>query len=333
MIVQSRQAEFKNKTKMRAAGISLLVSIFVFGIKFFAYLMSDSSAIFSDALESIVNVLASGVALLVVRFVAQPADADHPYGHGKMEFFSSAFEGGLIFFAAIVVSFEAIMSLIHRSPLNHLGKGIVIISIAGLINLALGLYLRWEGQRCRSATLEASGAHVISDVWTTCGVLVGLALVSITGITWLDPLVALLVAGHLGVTGVFIVRGSVGALIDEQDPKVLSDLCEAFEKNRKEGVIEIHQLKMIRSGSFHHIDAHLVVPEFWDVATCHKMMEDFERDSVRDYPFEGEIAFHVDPCMRRHCEHCDYEPCPVRQSKFIERETFDVKRMMEGPHD
>jgi cation diffusion facilitator family transporter len=280
-------------------------------------------------LESIVNVLAAIVALFVIRFASQPADHEHPYGHGKAEFFSAAFEGGMIFFAALMIIFESVKALIQQTPPQKLEVGILIVGGAALVNLLLGLYLKKVGKDHHSEALQASGAHVLSDVLTTAGVIVGLLLVLFTKLPWVDPAVAILVGLQLAWSGYQIARESLGGLLDEISEKSLSDLSVALEKNRRPGIIDIHELRMIRAGRFHHVDAHIVVPEYWDVATVHSETQDFERKVVADYIFDGEIAFHVDPCKKSYCSECDMPDCPIRLHPFAGREPFTVKSLTE----
>ncbi|MEN0058904.1 MAG: cation diffusion facilitator family transporter [Bdellovibrio sp.] len=320
-----------DRVRNRAAWISALASLLIFLLKMGAYKMTDSPAILSDALESIVNVIASIVALFVIRFASQPADHEHPYGHGKAESFSSAFEGGMIFFAAVMIIGESVRALIHHEPTRQLELGLLVVGGAALMNLALGLYLRRVGAREKSDALKASGSHVLSDVLTTVGVMVGLALVLLTGISWLDPVVAILVGVQLAYSGYGIVRESLAVLMDEQDPQVLEDLAESLRRNRRPGIIDIHHLRIIRSGRFHHVDAHLVVPEYWDVSHVHEAGQQFEKDVVQDYDFDGELAFHLDPCKKSYCRVCDVPSCPIRQQAFQELRPFTVKSLTDGP--
>ncbi|WP_374077208.1 cation diffusion facilitator family transporter [Bdellovibrio bacteriovorus] len=315
----------------RAAWISALASLTIFGLKVGAYKITGSTAVLSDALESIVNVIASLVALFVIRFASQPADHEHPYGHGKAESFSSAFEGGMIFFAAIMIIGEAVKALINHEPTQKLEMGLLIVGGAALVNLALGLYLKKVGTNHKSEALRASGAHVLSDVFTTVGVMVGLGLVMITGYQWLDPVVAILVGLQLAYSGYKIVRESLGILMDEQDEQVLENLAVALQKNRVPGVIDIHHLRTIRSGRFHHVDAHLVVPEYWDVSHVHEVTHSFENRVVADYDFDGELAFHLDPCKKSYCSACVVENCPIRLHPFKEGRPFTVKSLTDGP--
>ena len=303
-------------TPRKVALLSFLASLALLALKSFAYSQTGSTAVLSDAMESIVNVVAAGLALMVMRAVAAPADAEHPYGHGKLEYFSAAFEGGLVAFAGLMIAREAIISLLHHHQPQNLDLGLWLSALAAAANCALGFYLLRFGKKENSEALKASGQHLMTDVWSTLGVLVGLGLVRLTGLYWFDPLAALLTAGNILYSGYFILRRSIGALIDEAQPQVLSDLANAFRKNRRPGVIDIHLVKLIRSGKFHHIDGHLVVPEFWQVSRVHDVMTDFEKNVVSSYPFDGEINFHLDPCEKAYCSHCDLPDCPIRQRPF-----------------
>jgi len=330
--MQSTLTTGSDRTRNKAAWISFLASVFIFGMKVAAYYYTNSTAVLSDALESTVNVVASAVALIVVRIASKPADEDHPYGHGKLEYFSAAFEGGLIFFAALMIIRESLQALFMGSEARHLESGFLIMGLAAVFNLILGIYLKRTGAREQSEALRASGAHVISDVWTTVGVLGGLGLLIFTGWEWLDSAIAIIVGFNLAYEGYKIARKSGGNLVDEADIEVLQDLAKSLEVNRQPGVIDIHQLRVIRSGRFHHVDAHLVVPEYWNISQAHNACHDFEAEVVRDYPFDGEIAFHLDPCKRAYCKMCMVEGCPIRQSPFEKRNPFTVDSLTGSPN-
>ena len=315
----------------KAAAISLGASVLILVLKFWAYAVTDSTALLSDALESIVNVLAAGVALQVVRVVARPPDEDHPYGHGKFEYFSMAFEGGLITFAGIMIAGEAGRAFFAGTVPRNLDFGLFIAVGAAVLNLVLGLYLLMIGRKHQSEALRASGIHVLTDVGTTVGAIAGLALVRLTGVSWFDPAAALIIAGLLIYSGYKIVRQAAAGLIDEVEPEALAQLTTAFEKNRRPGIIDIHLLRMIRSGRFHHVDAHLVVPEFWDVSKTHAVSDEFEKAVVASYPYDGEIAFHIDPCFRQYCEHCALMDCPIRRKEFRGRRPFTVQAVTHAP--
>lgn len=327
----TNSAPLSQKARGRAAWISLSASIIIFAMKVGAYYLTHSTAVLSDALESTVNVVAAFAALIVLKIASQPADQDHPYGHGKLEYFSAAFEGGLIFFAALMIIRESIDSLFQGRTSHQLESGIVVVAVAAAFNLILGLYLKRVGENEKSEALKASGAHVISDVWTTIGVIIGIGLVLVTGLQWIDPVVAIAVALNLAYEGYKIVRKSGGSLLDEVDRDVLSDLAECLQRNRVPGIIDIHHLKIIRSGRFHHVDAHLVVPEYWNISDAHTVCHAFEAQVVDEYEFDGEIAFHLDPCKKSYCVSCKVMDCPIRQAELVKQPPFSVESLISGP--
>jgi len=304
------------RIRLRAGLVSLIVASVLLAAKYQAYRMTGSAAILSDALESIVNVVAAVFALGGLVFAGRPADRNHPYGHGKIEFFSAAFEGGLIAFASVLVVYGALRSLIQGPEVRQIGLGILIVLGSGLVNLALGGYLVRAGRRYRSLTLVADGQHVLADVWTSGGIVVGLGLVRFTGLAWLDPVVALLVALWLMWTGFKLVRHAAGGLLDEEDPALLNSVLAALQQHLGNGVIRVHHLRAIRSGRFQHVEAHLVVPEFWSVERAHDLSEEVAARTMRDLGAEGEMVFHTDPCHRIYCSVCDLADCPIRREPY-----------------
>jgi len=305
------------RIRLRAGLISLTVALLMLAAKYQAYRMTGSTAVLSDALESIVNVAAAVFALGGLVFAGRPADRNHPYGHGKIEFVSAAFEGGLIAFASVVIVYEVVLILLAGAAVRQISAGVVIVLVTGLVNLVLGWYLVRTGRRYNSLTLVADGKHVIADFWTSAGVVVGLLLVQLTGLAWLDPLVALLVALSLMWTGFRLVRHAAGGLLDEEDPALLSRVLAALQRYVGHGVIRVHHLRAIRSGRFHHVEAHLVVPEFWSVDKAHGVSEDVAARVIHDLGVEGEMVFHTDPCHRIYCATCDLEDCPIRREPFL----------------
>ena len=304
------------RIRLRAGLISLVVATLMLAAKYQAYRLTGSTAVLSDALESIVNVVAAVFALGGLILAGRPADRNHPYGHGKIEFFSAAFEGGLIAFASVLIVYEAIRSLLAGPEVHQIGAGVLIVLGSGLVNLALGVYLVRTGRRYASLTLVADGQHVLADVWTSGGVVIGLGLMHLTSRAWLDPLVALLVALWLMWTGFRLVRHAAGGLLDEEDPMLLNRVLAALQRYVGGGVIRVHHLRAIRSGRFQHVEAHLVVPEFWSVERAHDVSEDVAARVMRDLGVEGEMVFHTDPCHRIYCAVCDLEECPIRREPF-----------------
>jgi cation diffusion facilitator family transporter len=317
------------RIRLRAGLISLVVSTVLLAVKFSAYALTGSTAILSDALESIVNVLAAMFALGGLIFAGRPADRNHPYGHGKIEFFSAAFEGGLIAFAAILIIYEVAQSLMRGPEVRRLEAGLGLVLAAGIANLLLGLYLVRTGRRHRSLALVADGQHVLSDFWTSVGIVAGLGLVQATGLLWLDPLVAALVALNLMWTGVRLVRHAAGGLLDEEDTALLDRLLGVLRSHVGQGAIRIHHLRAIRAGRFHHVDAHLVVPEFWSIDRAHELAETLAARVMKELGVEGELVFHTDPCHRHYCAMCDLDVCPVRREPFRGRPDLTLEEAVQ----
>src|SRR6266478_3177390 len=235
--------------RLFAIAVSLVVSLGLLAAKFYAYRVTVSTAVLSDARYSIVNVVAAVFAIGALIFAGRPADRNHPYGHGKMEFLSAAFEGGLIAFAAVLIVYEVIQSLLEGVSLRSLDVGVAVVLGAGVVNLLLGLYLVRTGLRYESLALVADGRHVLSDFYTSAGIVVGLLLVYATGIAWLD-LVAAVVALNLMWTGVRLVRQAAAGLLDEEDTGLLDRLLAVLQPHLGQGVIRVHHLRAIRSGRF-----------------------------------------------------------------------------------
>jgi cation diffusion facilitator family transporter len=300
----------------RVAAASLVVAVVLLGVKFWAWELTGSQAIFSDALESIVNVVAAAAALLVLTWAGRPADRDHPYGHGKIEFFSAAFEGGLIFFAALVILWQATAAVLRGASPRELDFGLLLTGAAGVANGALGWFLVRYGRTHRSAAIEADGHHVLTDFWTSVGVVGGLAAVRLTGWWWLDSAIAGALALLLLATGWRLVRRAAGALLDEEEPAFLRRLIAALGPRIKDGIIRVHNLRSIRAGRFHHVTAHVVVPEFWSVQRAHDAAEALAARVQHDLGDEAGIDFHTDPCERMYCSKCNLEACSVRAQPF-----------------
>ena len=218
-----------------------------------------------------------------------------------------------------------IQALLHGVEIRALDAGLAIVVGAGLANLGLGLYLLRVGRAYQSLTLVADGKHVLSDFWTSVGIVVGLLLVRATGIWWLDPVTAAVVALNLMWTGFRLVRHAAGGLLDEEDTGLLSRLLEALDSRLGQGVIRVHHLRAIRAGRFHHVEAHLVVPEFWSVDQAHELSEDLAARVIAELGVEGELVFHTDPCHRIYCAMCDLDDCTVRREPFRDRPPLSLE--------
>jgi cation diffusion facilitator family transporter len=307
------------RRRVQAGIVSLVVGSVLLAVKFYAWWMTRSTAVYSDAMESIVNVVAAAFALGAILFAARPADSNHPYGHGKIEFFTAVFEGGLVAFAAVMILYEGCVALVRGPEIRELNTGLVLVMGAGFGNLLLGLYLVSVGKRTHSPALVGDGKHVLSDFWTSVGILAGLLLVKATGLLWLDPVIAILVGALLCVAGVRLVRQAAGGLLDEEDPELMEGLASVLSRVPPDLAIEFHETRAIRNGAFVHVDSHVVVPEFWTVERGHDASEDMERRVLSGWNRRGEIFFHLDPCRRAYCARCEVKDCPVRAAAFAAR--------------
>jgi cation diffusion facilitator family transporter len=312
----------EQNSRIRLALLSIVAGTCLLGLKYLAYVLSGSVALKSDAIESIVNVVAAVFALGAVIFAGKPADKDHPYGHGKIEHFSAAFEGGLISLAAVFILLEAGKGLIYGVEYKDLGKGLAVNLVAGAMNGLLGWFMLKQGRKTRSRALEADGHHILSDFWTTIGIAVGLVAVKLTGLIWFDPVMAGVVGLLLARTGFRLVKESSQALLDVEDPEVLSKVLAAMNTVRTWDIIAVHELRTFRSGRYTHVDVHLVVPEFYPVRQAHDLCEEFGKQALEAGDIEGEVHTHVDPCDRVYCDRCPAPDCAIRQAPKTGDPTF-----------
>jgi len=281
--------------RRRAILISLVVGSVTLLMKWAAYLLTGSHAIQSDALESIVNILATGFALLSILLSARPPDPKYPYGYGKITYVSAGFEGGLITVAALVIFYEAIQGLIRRESMRNPGWGLVLIAGAGVICLLLGLWLLGQGKRHDSLVLKADGQHILTDSYTSFGVVIGLGLVSLTGWQWLDSLVAVLVALSILVTGYRLMRDALTGLMSRADRELLDRIVLALREVRRPDWIDVHQLRAWQSGDRTFVDFHLVVPRDWTVVQIH-LASDLCLARLKELLGDStEILIHFDP--------------------------------------
>jgi cation diffusion facilitator family transporter len=278
----------------RFAWLSIAASIVIIALKTYAWWLTGSVGLLSDALESVVNLAAACVALVALTIAARPADADHPYGHDKAEYFASGVEGGLILIAALGIGIAAVDRLFHPQPLERIGLGILISLAASLINLGVARVLLAAGQRHNSIVLEADARHLLTDVWTSVGVVVGVGAVAVTGALWLDPVVALAVAANIVWTGVDLVRRSVRGLMDTALPaREQEAIREVLDGFRAHG-IEYHALRTRVAASRRFISVHILVPGAWSVQRGHDVVERIELELAERLE-HATIFTHLEP--------------------------------------
>jgi cation diffusion facilitator family transporter len=272
-------AEYTRRDLTRFAWLSIATAIVTITLKTAAYFLTGSVGLLSDALESIVNLVAAIGALIALIVSAQPADEEHAYGHSKAEYLSSGFEGGLILLAAASIIATAIPRLIHPVPLVDVGLGLAISAPGTVLNGVVAWRLMRAGRQHNSIALEADGRHLLTDVWTSIGVLIGVAAVSVTGIERLDPIIAMLVAANILWTGFGLVRGSALGLLDTALPPADRSVIQRVLKDieEKHGV-QTHALRTRQAGARRFVSFHVLVPGDWTVHRGHQLLETVERD-------------------------------------------------------
>ena len=278
----------------RYAALSVAAAVATIALKSAAWALTGSVGLLSDAAESLVNLAGAVMALWMLRVATRPADEDHAYGHSKAEYFASAFEGALIVLAAFGITLAAVGRLVSPRPLEQLGVGLAVSLAAALSNLVAALFILRGGRRHRSITLEANARHLLTDVWTSGGVIAGLVAVAFTGRLWLDPIVALAVAANILRTGFGIVRRSVLGLMDTALPEdERRALLAAVEPHLAAGV-QMHALRTRQSGARRFVSFHVLVPGEWSVHRGHELLEAIEADVRRALP-AATVFTHLEP--------------------------------------
>lgn len=300
------------RTRQGVMAVALGVSVLLTGGKFYAYYLTGSAAILSDALESIINVVAAGFALFSVILAAKSPDPSHPYGHGKIEYLAAGFEGALIILAALGIIATALPQLLSPRELPRLELGLLFVAGVTLVNLVMGLILIHYGRRTHSLVLVADGQHLLTDVYTSVGVLAGLGLLHLTGLLWLDGVVALLVAANILYTGGKLLRQAVGGLLDESDPALLERLVQVLSEHRKDLWIDVHRLRARRAGDRVLLDFHLTLPRDLSLEEAHHEVKELERIFGEAFDGQADLLIHLDPCTQPVCPVCGHDPCSIR---------------------
>ena len=272
--------------------LSLLAAFATMALKTLAWYLTGSVGFLSDAVESLVNVAGAGFALLMVTLARRPADNSHPYGHSKAEYLSAAFEGGMIFLAAIAICITAIERLINPQPITTLGIGTALTGVASLINLAIAFLLLHGGKRHDSPALEGDGKHLLTDVWTTAGVVVGVALASVSGYTWLDPIVAIAVAGHILLEGGNILYKAVNGLMDKALPSERITEIEQTLAPYINQKVQFVNLRTRAAATLQFAQVDMQVPGDWSVERAHQLADDAEQQLKN---IGVQLSIHIEP--------------------------------------
>lgn len=308
------------------AGISVLLLV----VKFIAYYGTHSVAILSDALESIVNVVAGFIGLYSLYVSAKPRDSNHPYGHGKAEFISAAIEGTMIGTAGVLILYKAIQHLIFPVELQKIDYGMLLVALAAAINFTMGFVCLRVGKKNNSPALMASGRHLQTDTYSTIGVIAGLALLYFTDLLWIDSTVAIIFGSYIVFTGYKIVRRSVAGIMDEADTALLKRFVSLLDNSRRENWVDLHNLRVIKYGSVLHVDCHLTVPWYLNINEAHSEIDKLATLIQNEFGESFELFVHTDGCLYSQCSLCFKSDCPVRKHNFEKRIQWTLENISQN---
>lgn len=335
--LQSPNAEPPDRERLitRANRSLLLLAIIVgfglMGTKFFAWWLTNSNAILTDALESIINVMAGALALYSLILAAKPRDENHPYGHGKVEFISAGFEGGMIFIAGVLIVGKGVYNLFYPQPIGQLDIGIFLVAFSGIVNYILGYFLQKQGERSNSLILSADGRHLKSDAYSSAGLLIGLMIVYVTKIAWIDNLTAILFGLIILYTGFKLIRESVAGIMDEADYKLIDNMVRHLTEHRRANWIDVHNFRVIKYGTTLHVDCHVTLPYYFETRTSHDEVKDFEKTVNESSQSPVELFVHIDPCEPpKNCTICKKSDCHVREAEFQLNIQWTLENLMKN---
>jgi len=306
----------------------LVVGFFLMLLKFAAYYLTQSHAILTDAVESIVNVLAGSFALYSLYYAAQPKDKDHPYGHGKIEFLSTGVEGGMITIAGLGMIIKGISAFFYPRALANLELGLAISIISGAINYLMAKTLVKRGETYRSATMVADGKHLITDTWTSVGLIVGLTIIYFTGLAWIDDLITILLGILIIYTGTTLIKESIFNLLDTADYVKIEHLISVLNNNRKESWIDIHNLRVVKYGAVVHVDCHMTLPWYFTLEESHREVDALGKLATREMKHDIEFFIHADPCLPKSCSICSMHQCQVRQHPHFQKLEWKLENVL-----
>ncbi len=316
------------KQNFRVQLFITVLSVALFLVKMMAYYSTHSLAILTDALESIVNVIAGFIGLYSLYIAAKPSDTEHPYGHGKAEFVSAAVEGTLIVAAGMLIIYQTVITFFDAHPLQQLDKGIGLVAITAIINYAAGFLCVSIGIKNSSLALKASGKHLQTDTYSTLAIIAGLLLMFFTHIYWLDKVIALFVSLIILYNGYKIIRASLAGIMDEADKELLKKLVAALNSNRHENWVDLHNLRVIKYGSQLHVDCHLTVPWYLNVKEGHDEVDMLRTLIEKQFGATVEFFVHTDPCLPLGCPICIRHDCPVRKHPFQQKLEWTLENII-----
>jgi cation diffusion facilitator family transporter len=307
---------------------AVAVGVVILLIKFAAFYLTQSTTILTDALEAIVNIVAGIFALYSIALSAKPRDADHPYGHGKIEFLAAGFEGILIVVAALLIIIKSIWGFFHPTTIEHLEYGAILIVVSGIANFALGIYLERKAKEYNAIILEADGKHLQADGYISLAILASIVIIWLTGIHVLDNVFALLVGLFISRTGYQLIRKSLVGIMDETDTDIINPIVAHLNMHRRAPWIDIHNLRVIQYGSTLHIDCHLTLPWYYSLVQTHTQLDDVAQIINESYEYPVEVFIHPDPCVPASCSLCQVAECPERKHLFERKIEWTLERVV-----
>jgi cation diffusion facilitator family transporter len=318
----------KDTHTIRIQRMLLLVTVLLFVIKIFAWFITNSVAILTDALESTVNVTAGVLGLYSVILSAKPRDKEHPYGHGKVEFLTSGIEGVLISIAGMTIIYKAIYSYFHPPVIKQLDVGLGLIITSGIVHFITGKFVVSKGKHFNSPVLISGGKHIITDAYSTFGLIAGIIMLRITGFQWIDSATAIVFAFIILFTGYQIIRNSISGIMDESNSELIEQIQEILIAHRQTTWIDVHNLRVIDYAGFLHIDCHLTVPYYLTVEESHDIQTNLTDTFHQKLENKVEFFIHIDPCLPSQCSICSVHPCEKRSQPFLQFVPWTIENLL-----
>lgn len=297
-------------------------------VKAYTFYITTANAVLSDALESLINIASGTFALVSLKIASRPSDKNHPYGHGKVEFISGFIEGTLIIIAGLMMIGKAIYNIIVPNEVKELMLGILLTSITGFVNFTMGFRLKKQGQEKGSMIMISEGSHLMSDGYTSLALILGIALVWVSGFVILDNVTSILFGGYLLYMGYKIFRKSISGIMDEMDMTLVDAFIQKLNVERKIDWIDVHNLRLIKFGRDVHIDCHLTLPWYYSLEETHEQVELFERVIEQKFEPETEFFIHADPCIEDSCKVCLISHCLHRKQAFQNKIEWNVDNVL-----
>lgn len=317
-----------NPDKIRTMRMVLFIGAVLMGLKFLAYYYTNSGAILTDAVESIVNVLAGSFALYSLYYAAKPKDEDHPYGHGKIEFLSTGVEGGMVSIAGLAMIAKGIASFVQPHEVRNIDIGVGISVFSGAVNFLLARILINKGTRLHSSSMVADGKHLMTDTISSAGVILGLGLIYITHLAWIDYVITILLGGFIVFTGFQLIREAVTNLLDKADYGKIEHLIKVLNSKRKESWIDIHNLRVVKYGSVVHVDCHMTLPWYFTLEEAHTEVDAVDKLATQEFNHDIEFFIHSDPCLPKSCSICTMRDCKVRQHPLVKKLEWNLGNVL-----